>query len=104
MKEMSFKNIVNYIECFAYEKELWIVMEYLEFGALTDIVQETIMEEFQIATVLKECLLALDYLHSNKIIHRDIKRLDFFSVIYSKCTDIQRPWGKKTLLSFIIII
>lgn len=73
MKDMNHKNIVNYIECFLYKNELWIVMEYLSFGALTDIVMEAIMEESQIATVLKECLLALDYLHENKIIHRDIK-------------------------------
>lgn len=73
MKEMNFKSIVNYIECFLYEKELWIVMEYLEGGALTDIVLETVMDEHQMATVSKECLLALDYLHSHNIIHRDVK-------------------------------
>jgi serine/threonine protein kinase len=42
MRQLSAKNIVNYVECFLYkskkEKELWIVMEYLDFGALTDIV------------------------------------------------------------------
>lgn len=73
MKEMNFKSIVNYIECYLYEKELWIVMEYLEGGALTDIVLETVMDENQMATVTKECLLALDYLHSHNIIHRDVK-------------------------------
>ncbi|CAF1003024.1 unnamed protein product [Brachionus calyciflorus] len=73
MKDMHFKSIVNYIECFLYEKELWIVMEYLEGGALTDIVLETVMDEGQMATVTKECLLALDYLHSHNIIHRDVK-------------------------------
>lgn len=73
MKEMNFKSIVNYIECYFYEKELWIVMEYLEGGALTDIVLETVMDENQMATVSKECLLALDYLHSHNIIHRDVK-------------------------------
>ena len=70
---MNFKSIVNYIECYLYEKELWIVMEYLEGGALTDIVLETVMDENQMATVTKECLLALDYLHSHNIIHRDVK-------------------------------
>jgi serine/threonine protein kinase len=73
MKEMHFPSIVNYIECYFYEKELWIVMEYLEGGALTDIVLETVMDENQMATVTKECLLALDYLHSHNIIHRDVK-------------------------------
>ena len=73
MKDMHFASIVNYIECYLYERELWIVMEYLEGGALTDIVLETVMDESQMATVTKECLLALDYLHSHNIIHRDVK-------------------------------
>lgn len=73
MKDMHFPSIVNYIECFLYSKELWIVMEYLEGGALTDIVLETVMDEFQMATVTKECLAALDYLHLHNIIHRDVK-------------------------------
>ncbi len=74
MKSLNCKNIVNYIECFMHKKNLWIVMEYLDFGALTDIVTRTIMEECQIATIVKECLQAIDYLHANHIIHRDIKR------------------------------
>jgi serine/threonine protein kinase len=73
MKEMNFRSIVNYIECFLLEKELWIVMEYLEGGALTTVVLETVMDEVQMATVTKECLLALHYLHSHNIIHRDVK-------------------------------
>lgn len=73
MKDMNFKSIVNYIECFLYGRELWIVMEYLEGGALTDIVLETVMDENQMATVTKECLTALDYLHLHNIIHRDVK-------------------------------
>lgn len=73
MRDMNFQSIVNYIECYLYDKELWIVMEYLEGGALTDIVLETVMDENQMATVTKECLLALDYLHSHNIIHRDVK-------------------------------
>ena len=74
MQEMHCENIVNYIECYVYKKDLWIVMELLDFGALTDIVLAAIMDEVQIATVLKKCLIALDYLHTDcRIIHRDIK-------------------------------
>ena len=73
MKEMNFKSIVNYIDCYLYEKELWIVMEFLNGGALTDVVMETVLDEGQMAAVAKECILALDYLHSHNIIHRDVK-------------------------------
>jgi serine/threonine protein kinase len=72
MKKINFKSIVNYIECYLVNEELWIVMEYLEGGALYNIV-ETALNEFQMATVIRECLLALDYLHSHNIIHRDVK-------------------------------
>uniref|UniRef100_A0A1I8BCP6 non-specific serine/threonine protein kinase n=1 Tax=Meloidogyne hapla TaxID=6305 RepID=A0A1I8BCP6_MELHA len=44
-----------------------------EGGNLTDVVVKTELDEGQIAAVLKECLLALNFLHKHSIIHRDIK-------------------------------
>ncbi|KAL7672489.1 hypothetical protein ACOME3_007373 [Neoechinorhynchus agilis] len=73
MKDSRFPSIVNFNECFMVDKHLWIVMEYMEGGQLTQIVEKTIMTENQMATIVRECLEALNFLHSKNIIHRDVK-------------------------------
>ena len=73
MRDYHHPNIVEMYDSFLVEDELWVVMEYLEGGALTDIVTNVRMTEEQIATVSMMCLKALAYLHSQGVIHRDIK-------------------------------
>lgn len=64
MRDYHHPNIVETYSSFLVNDELWVVMEYLEGGALTDIVTHSRMDEEQIATVCKQCLKALSYLHS----------------------------------------
>jgi p21-activated kinase 1 len=73
MKDSQHKNIVNYIDSFLHKGDLWVVMEYMEGGSLTDVVTCNVMSEGQIAAVCKEVLEGLQHLHANKVIHRDIK-------------------------------
>lgn len=50
-----------------------VVMEYMNGGQLTQIVEQTVLDEGQMAAVTKECVEALQFLHSKNIIHRDVK-------------------------------
>ncbi|UJR25286.1 hypothetical protein I4U23_006638 [Adineta vaga] len=73
MKNFRFRSIVNFLDCYLRPSELWIVMEYMNGGQLTQIVEQTVLDEGQMAAVTKECLEALEFLHSKNIIHRDVK-------------------------------
>nr|XP_015825799.2 serine/threonine-protein kinase PAK 6 isoform X2 [Nothobranchius furzeri]XP_054597501.1 serine/threonine-protein kinase PAK 6 isoform X2 [Nothobranchius furzeri] len=73
MRDYQHKNVVEMFKSALVEEELWVIMEYLQGGALTNIVSETRLTEEQIATVCEAVLQALAYLHSQGVIHRDIK-------------------------------
>ncbi|KAF5891257.1 serine/threonine-protein kinase PAK 6-like isoform X2, partial [Clarias magur] len=73
MRDYRHKNVVEMYKSALVEEELWVIMEYLQGGALTNIVSETRLTEEQIATVCDAVLQALAYLHAQGVIHRDIK-------------------------------
>lgn len=73
MKEYRHENIVNFVDTYIVDKNLWIIMEYMEGGSLTDIVQYCILSEGQIGAVCRETLKGLQFLHSQGVLHRDIK-------------------------------
>jgi len=76
MKTSRHKNIVEYIDSYVIKNEIWVVMEFMGNGCLTEILDQfehVKMTEPQMAYCCRETLKALQYIHSLHRIHRDIK-------------------------------
>ena len=54
MKDSQHPNIVNYRDSFLRGGDLWVVMELMEGGPLTDIIDNNTLSEPQIATICAE--------------------------------------------------
>ena len=67
--------VIQCLEAYDFKKRLWIFLEYLDGGALTNFVEEMEGEfsEKAIAYLTYKTLKSLVYLHDRHIIHRDIK-------------------------------
>jgi len=67
-------NVVNYMETYQTSEHVWMIMEYIEGGPLTDLVGVGKQwKEAHIAYVCREMLKALAFVHSQHRLHRDIK-------------------------------
>ena len=57
MKESQHPNIVNFLDSYLVRgNELWVVMEFMEGGALTDVIDHNSLSEEQIASICHEVL------------------------------------------------
>eukprot|EP01126_Amoeba_proteus_P061881 TRINITY_DN834_c0_g2_i13.p1 TRINITY_DN834_c0_g2~~TRINITY_DN834_c0_g2_i13.p1 ORF type:complete len:470 (-),score=80.59 TRINITY_DN834_c0_g2_i13:155-1564(-) len=77
MKTSKHNNIVQFFDAFIHENtQLWVVMEYMDGGCLTDVLEQfdvVKLSETQIAHVCLQTLRALSDIHRSHRIHRDIK-------------------------------
>ena len=76
MKTSHHPNIVDYYDSYIVEDQLWVCMEFMGGGCLTEILEQfdvVKLTEPQIAHCCSQTLKALVYIHSLHRIHRDIK-------------------------------
>ena len=83
LRKVSHPNIIKYYASFLENESLCIIMEYAELGDLYSLIKhykrhQKYFDEMLLWRISYEILTGLEYLHSNNIIHRDIKCLNLF--------------------------
>eukprot|EP00760_Papus_ankaliazontas_P018656 PhM_4_TR17560/c0_g2_i1/m.103896/K08857/NEK1_4_5; NIMA (never in mitosis gene a)-related kinase 1/4/5 len=77
LAQCTHANIVQYIEAADLGSRFLIVMEYCEGGDLSKQIsfrkKEEPYDEQEVLFIIVQLMLALDYIHSKKILHRDLK-------------------------------
>lgn len=94
-------NVLNAHCSFVDDHNLWVVMPYMAGGSCLHIMKSTHANGFNeiiIATVLRDVLLGLEYLHKHGHIHRDVK------VIYIHLQDYMNNSIVYPIIFFYIVL
>uniref|UniRef100_UPI00358F840F serine/threonine-protein kinase Nek8 n=1 Tax=Myxine glutinosa TaxID=7769 RepID=UPI00358F840F len=76
LKLLNHPNIIEYYDNFLAEKALIIAMEYAPGGTMADYIQKrgsSLLDEETIMNFFVQIVLALHHVHTNQILHRDLK-------------------------------
>lgn len=73
MEKISHPNIVQYIGVEVHRDKVYLFMEYVPSGSLSTLLENGPVMEEPISFYTYQMLRGLQYLHSKKIVHRDVK-------------------------------
>ena len=76
LKNLNHRNIVKYIGSYKTKAHLFIILEYMQQGALSQLIKSNsygVLSEPVAAAYISQVLHGLAYLHAQGVVHRDIK-------------------------------
>ncbi|KAK3825553.1 MAG: kinase-like domain-containing protein [Benniella sp.] len=94
LKDLNHPNIVNFLDWFESRDKYYLVFDLATGGELFDrICEQGRFTENNAATIMKEVIQAVEYLHSKNVVHRDLKPEN---LLYEN----ERPDSKLMLVDF----
>lgn len=73
-------NVVKFYHTYEDEGYFYSVMELLKGNELVDYSRKTCYSEIEVSQFMRQAFLAVEYLHSRNVVHRDLKPTNFFKV------------------------
>lgn len=83
LRNLSHPNVIGYVDSFLEGSKLYIIMEYADGGDLAGRIRacredEERFRESGVMLIFTQVMLAVQYVHGRKVLHRDIKPLNIF--------------------------
>ncbi|CAD8146201.1 unnamed protein product [Paramecium octaurelia] len=89
LRQLQHKNVIKLNEVYENAKHLYLILDYLPGGELLQAISSAeVYSESVVQELIKNLLQALDYIHQNKILHRDIKPQNLLLRYQGNITDL----------------
>ena len=83
LRSLSHSNVCGFFDMFVEAKKLFIVMEYADGGDLAAAIERKrrrreFFTEDKVMVTFVQCVVAIEHVHSRKVLHRDLKCANIF--------------------------